>query len=103
MATWRCDERFLCELYLEGGFHRELVLEMRPFITKISAVRNEVFANATNGKRRDQWVWMKRFERMVVDAIGPEAKFLPDDEEKTRGKRAGNEVSGSDDGILVVE
>lgn len=102
MATWRCDERFLCELYLEGGFHRELVLEMRPFITKISAVRNEVFANATNGKRRDQWVWMKRFESMVVGALGHEAKFLPDDEEKPRGKRAGNEGAG-DDGILVVE
>jgi len=108
MGIWRCDERTLTGFYLEAGFHRELVLEMRPWLQKVNMVRNMVYKRATHPTAKDAWVWMKRFEAMIVKGVGPEAAFLPDDEEKKNARSRPEERSPEpdeppDEGFIVVQ
>lgn len=103
MAIHECDEFCLTEFYLEPGFHLALVREMRPWLQKINMVRNTIYKRATHATAKDAWVWMRRFERMIVNAVGDSGKFLPDDEEK-KNARSHEEPDGDagEEGFVVV-
>lgn len=78
MATWRITETTLTDFHLRASFHRDLVQCMTPWFRSITDVRNALLKNALDPTRKDQWEWMRRYERLLIDAGA--TPFLPHEE-----------------------
>lgn len=66
----------LARLRAEQGFIDAVVSEMGPWkVRGATEIKSALLNNALDPKREDQWVWIKRYARMVG------AKFLPDEED----------------------
>lgn len=102
MVTWRIDEFTLTTFHLRPSFHRDILNCMTPWFRHVGDIRLAIYRNATDPKRRDQYEWMKRFEKMIVAHGGK--PFLPPDEEKPHARTHRRAPQEPDDpGSTVVE
>lgn len=66
----------LARIRLEPEFWSSVVAEVSPWLARVADVKSAVLQNALNPTREDQWVWIKRYSRLV------NKDFLHDDEDK---------------------
>ena len=91
MVIWKVDEYVLTTFHARSGFLEDVIRCMTPWVRRTVDVRAALVANARDGTRKDQWVWMKRYEEMLVQETKNEAtRFLPREEKQDEraGKRA---------------
>jgi hypothetical protein len=55
---------------------------MIPWVRLTTDLRRTLYLNSIDNTRKDQWVWMQRYEKMLVEKLGERARFLPKDEAK---------------------
>ncbi len=94
MAVWQVDEYDLALLHLDPAFHRALLRCVDHWLRRAVDVRNQIYLNATDNTRHDQWTWMQRYEDMLTELAGEHARFLP--RERTRPKEKPGDSTRND-------
>ena len=104
MRTWRTNEVTLASFHVEKSFYYELLREVRPWIERASHVRNMIYLNATDSKRKDQEHWMRMYEDMIAKRMGEKYRFLPPDSTVPQPKEAprGRTVDPDSSGFIRV-
>lgn len=105
MAVWDIDEYDLTLLHMDKRFHAMLLTRMDYWLRRTIDVRNQILLNATDRTRKDQWVWMQRYEDMLVQFVGETARFLPGEAREGKREQVRNRVEPDDepdDGLISI-
>ena len=84
MHLWKCSPYSLALFHVERSFPLEAISELGPWIERAQHVRQMVYLNATDPQRKDQWLWMQRYEKMLTDHLGEKFTFLPNEGQHDR-------------------
>ena len=63
----------------EDGFWEAVVLEKNGWRSKATHIQEAIYRNALDREHKDQWTWMRRFEKMTG------MSFLPPDDAEGLG------------------